>query len=157
MLALTGAVLEFIERNPVPASLFLIEDSLGHELSRRAEVTCLSAYFAQHAGALAVAKARGHRVLGLLLGTGHSAAFFANALQADTVYAMGTARVIAMDSAAIARVTGLAEVELAMLIEDDPMLGQPVRHLAALGGIAEIWDRVGVESLIDAARRAPGR
>jgi len=42
------------------------------------------------------------------------------------------ARVIAMDPAAIARVTGR---DVAQLIDDDPLLGQPVRHLAAHGGI----------------------
>ena len=42
------------------------------------------------------------------------------------------ARVIAMDPAAITRVTG---VNAQRMIENDALLGQPVRHLAALGGI----------------------
>ena len=37
--------------------------------------------------------------------------------------------------AVIARVTGL---DAPGLVEDDPLLGQPVRHFAALGGIAKI-------------------
>ena len=38
---------------------------------------------------------------------------------------------------AIARVTGL---DTARLIEDDPLLGHPVRHFDALGGITAIVD-----------------
>jgi len=38
---------------------------------------------------------------------------------------------------AIARVTGL---DTARLIEDDSLLGQPVRHFDALGGITAIVD-----------------
>jgi len=84
---------------------------------------------------LALLRARGHRLSGLLAGTGHSAAFFVNALQASPLYALPHARVFAMEPSAIARITGL---RAGTLIEDDPLLGQPVRHLAALGGVDEI-------------------
>ena len=70
----------------------------------------------------------------LLTGTGHSAAFFANALQADRVSALPGARVVAMEVPAMARVLRLDPAKLAALVEDDPLLGQPVRHFAALGG-----------------------
>ena len=46
-------------------------------------------------------------------------------------------RVVAMGPDAIARVTGL---DTARLIEDDPLLGHPVRHFEALGGITAIVD-----------------
>jgi hypothetical protein len=40
-----------------------------------------------------------------------------------------------MEPSALARVTGLpAET----LVEDDPLLGQPVRHFAAQGGVGAI-------------------
>jgi hypothetical protein len=45
---------------------------------------------------LGVLRARGVRIAGALIGTGHGAAFFANALQADTLGATASARVIAM-------------------------------------------------------------
>jgi hypothetical protein len=96
---------------------------------------------AHHAAILALARARGHRVVGLLAGTGHSAAFFANALQAPELLALSGARVIAMEPSAIARVTGLPA---AALIENDPLLGQPVRHLAALGGVDRIVDEADI-------------
>lgn len=153
LLATTAAVLDFIERNAAPATLVILEDSPGHELSRRAELLCLSQFLALHAETLALAKAGGHRVVGLLIGTGHSAAFFVNALQADALYALRSARVVAMEQPAIGRVTGLPLDRLSALIENDPLLGQPVRHLAALGGVTEIWEDARVELLLRAANR----
>ena len=83
---------------------------------------------------LGLLRSRGVRIEGRLVGVGHSAAFFANALQADRVAALSTARVVAMDPPAMARVLRLDPARLAALVEDDPLLGHPVRHFAALGG-----------------------
>jgi len=107
----------------------VIEDSAGHAVSRGAEMSFVSAYFAQHAAVLALLRTKGVRTIGCLAGVGHSAAFFVNALQCSELCALATARVIAMEPASIARVTG---VDAAPLIEDDPMLGQPIRHFARL-------------------------
>jgi hypothetical protein len=103
-----------------------------------AEAIGVSEYLAAHAARLAVLQAEGHVVLGLLTGRGHSAAFFVNALQAATLDALAGARIEAMAPDAIARVTRLPAKALAALIEEDPLMGQPVRHLAALGGVARI-------------------
>ncbi|HEY3178104.1 MAG TPA: biotin-independent malonate decarboxylase subunit gamma [Casimicrobiaceae bacterium] len=121
----------------VRETIVIIEDSPGHEVSRGAEMRFISRYLAHHAAVLALARSRGHRLVGLLAGTGHSAAFFVNALQAQELYALPHARVVAMEPAAIARVTGL---DVATLIADDPLLGHPVRHFAALGGVDAILD-----------------
>ena len=121
-------------------TLVVVEDSKGHEVSRRAEELVLSQYLAQHAAVLALLRARAVRIVGLLAGVGHSAAFFANALQADVVLALADARVIAMEPAAIARVTRLDPAALATLIADDPLLGHPVRHFVALGGATLVDD-----------------
>jgi hypothetical protein len=80
----------------------------------------------------------------LLAGIGHSAAFFANALQAPRLYALRGARVVAMEPSAVARVTGLSAGDL---IENDPLLGQPVRHFAAQGGVAAIIDDASLTAL----------
>jgi malonate decarboxylase beta subunit len=135
--ALDGALLaRFREAPHVPSTrVLIVEDSAGHEVSRAAEMRFLSRSLAHHAAVLALLRARGHRLSGLLAGTGHSAAFFVNALQASPLYALPHARVVAMEPSAIARITGL---RAGTLIEDDPLLGQPVRHLAALGGVDEI-------------------
>jgi hypothetical protein len=119
------------------ATLVVTEDSNGHEVSRAAETRFDSRLLAQHAAVLAHLRQCGVRVTGLLCGRGHSAAFFVNALQAPRLVAIADARVIAMEPAAIARVTGR---DVAALIDDDPLLGQPVRHLAALGGVDRVAD-----------------
>ena len=131
-------------RPGAPKVIVLVEDSAGHTVSRAAEMRFESQFLAHHASVLALLRAQGRRLIGLLAGTGHSAAFFSNALQADTLYALPDARVVAMAPAAIARVTGLAA---ATLVEDDPLLGQPVRHLLAQGGVAAIVPDASLASL----------
>lgn len=117
----------------VPA--VLVEDSAGHVVSRAAEMRFVSQYLAHHAAVLALLRAQGTRLVGLLSGTGHSAAFFANALQAPVLYALESSRVVTMEPSALARITGLPA---AALIENDPLMGQPVRHFAAQGGVAAV-------------------
>jgi len=129
-------------------TLILVEDSPGHEATADAEALCVSQYLAQHAAVVALLRARGVRVAGVLAGTGHSAAFFVNALQAPNVYALPQARVVAMEPAAIARVTGLDPAELMTLIEEDPALGHPVRHFGAWGGIKRIVPEMDRERLL---------
>jgi hypothetical protein len=119
-------------------TLLLLGDSAGHEVSLRAEALCVSQYLAQHAAVLALLRARGVRLRGLLTGVGHSAEFFTHVLQAPEIGVLANARVIAMEPAAIARVTRLPERELAALIENDALLGHPVRHFAQWAGIVDI-------------------
>jgi malonate decarboxylase beta subunit len=123
---------------PPRSPLVVIEDSPGHAATRLAETIGVSEYLAAHAARLAVLRWEGSAVLGLLTGCGHSAALFVNALQAATLDALAGARVEAMAPVAIARVTRLPAEALAALIEEDALMGQPARHLAALGGIARI-------------------
>jgi malonate decarboxylase beta subunit len=118
-----------------PQALLLIGDSRGHEVSRQAEALCVSQYLAHHAAVLALLRAQGVRLHGLLAGVGHSAEFFANVLQATDLHALGDARVVAMEPAAVARVTRLPQADLQALIENDPLLGQPVRHFARFAGM----------------------
>ncbi len=97
--AIDKALLAHLAGDDAPdgATLVLVEDSPGHEASVTAEVLCVSQYLAQHAAVLGLLRARGVRIVGLLAGTGHSAAFFANALQASRVGALAGARVVAME------------------------------------------------------------
>ena len=123
---------------PEARTLVLLGDSAGHEVSRRAEALCVSQFLAQHAAVLALLRARGVTLRGLLSGVGHSAEFFSHVLQANEATALAGARVVAMEPAALARVTGLPQPALAALIENDPLLGHPVRHFAAWAG----WDEL---------------
>jgi malonate decarboxylase beta subunit len=121
-------------------TVVLVGDSRGHEVSRRAEALCISQYLAQHAAVLASLRARGVRLCGLLSGVGHSAEFFANVLQAEELRALAGARVVAMEPAAVARVTRLPQADLLALIENDPLLGHPVRHFARFAGMDIVPD-----------------
>jgi len=134
---LDAALLAHVGASAGPHTLVILEDSPGHAVGRAAEEGFLSRDLAQHATVLTRLRTRGIRIAGALVGIGHSAAFFANALQADRLCAVAGARVIAMDPAAIARVTG---VNAERMIEHDPLMGQPVRHFAALGGVATILE-----------------
>ena len=136
------------DRDPA-LPLLIVEDCIGHEAGARAERLFVSQFLAQHAAMLALVRRSGRRIVGLLAGLGHSAAFFVNALQADAVFALPASRVEAMSPGAIQRVTGVAACEL---IESDPLLGQPVRHLAALGGAQLTSNDPSFDELIAADR-----
>ena len=136
------------EHLPSQAPLVIVEDSPGHATTRAAEMLGVSLYLAAHAARIALLQQDGHAVLGLLTGCGHSAAFFVNALQAATLDVLRAARIEAMVPEAIARVTRLPAEALAALIEGDALLGQPVRHLAAHGGVAVTHRNVSRETLL---------
>ncbi len=138
------------------ATVFVVSDSCGHEISRSAEALCISQYLAQHAAVLALLRSRGVRVIGLLTAVGHSAAFFVNALQASRVYALAGTRVVAMEPEGIARVTKQDGERLAALIENDSLVGQPIRHFAKWGGIAEILPELSRDGLVALAAREHG-
>ena len=147
---LDSALLAHVVNQPETArrTLVVVCDSTGHEATAAAEALCISQYLAQHAAVLALLRARGVGLIGLLAGTGHGAAFFANALQASSVFALAGSRVVAMEAAAIARVTGLDGRMLAARIDDDPLVGHAVRHFAAWSGIAEILPDASPERLL---------
>jgi malonate decarboxylase beta subunit len=134
------------------ATLVVVEDSTGHEATRRAEAVGLAQFLAHHAAVLARLRARGHHVVGLLAGSGGGAAFYVNALQASLVYALDGARVVAMPPTAIARVTGQDAASLATRIEDDPLVGHPVHHFASWGGIARILQRADAQAMLEIAQ-----
>jgi len=136
-------------------TLFVVCDSAGHDSTSAAESLCVSQYLAQHAAVLALLRASGVQIIGLLAGNGHSAAFFANALQAPQVFALEHARVVAMEAAAIARVTGLDGGTLAARIDDDPLVGHAVRHFAGWGGVAGILPDAYPGRLVALAERQP--
>ncbi|HET7095899.1 MAG TPA: biotin-independent malonate decarboxylase subunit gamma [Casimicrobiaceae bacterium] len=137
---LSAAILAHLGNDSAAAgrTLWVVGDSQGHEASRRAELLCISQYLAQLAAIIALARSRGVRVHGALTDIGHSAAFFASALQADDLHALERARVIAMDPAAIARVLAVPASQIASLVEDDPLVGQPLRNFARWGAVADI-------------------
>ena len=137
----------------VPPTLLIAGDSLGHEASRSAESLCVSQFLAQVSAVIALLRSQGVDVRGILTGIGHSAAFFATTLQASEVYALASARVVAMEPAAIARVLRKPGQEIAALIEADPLIGQPVHCFANWGGIARIVPDADVQTVRAIAAR----
>jgi malonate decarboxylase beta subunit len=155
--ALDAALLTRVARREdvTGQTLFVVGDTLGHEASRSAESLCVSQYLAQHAAVLALLRAEGVAVKGLLFDVGHSAAFFSNVLQATEIYALADARVVAMEPSTIARVTRLPAPQLLRLIENDPAVGHPVRHFASYGGVDAIVPSFDRERLMELAARRP--
>jgi len=158
-LGLSTAIIEHVAVGTSTRSraLWIVGDSQGHEASRRAELLCLSQYLAHLAAVIALVRSQGVQVRGALTDTGHSAAFFATALQADGVYALEQARVVAMEPAAIARVLGLPAAQIAALVEDDPLIGHPVRQFARWGSIAGVLpDAAALRARMNAAGAGAG-
>jgi hypothetical protein len=89
--------------------------------------------------------------IGLLTGSGISAAFFANALQAGALFALPEARVKLMEARAMERVTGLSRSEIESLLENDPVFGQPARHLRTWKALAGELDRFDAQALTELA------
>ncbi len=129
------------------AVLVLVEDTPGHDVSVAAERACLSRHLAHHAEVLALLRHEGMRLRGVLAGQGHSAAFFVNALQAQELVATRAARVMAMDPAAVARVTRLPAAALADAILHDAVLGHAIACFAHWGGVRAIHDHLGTAEL----------
>lgn len=146
--AVDEALLErVLDARTAPRAIVLVEDSRGHEVSRCAEAMCLSRYLAHHACVIGLMRENGIVVRALLSGQGHSAAFFANALQADRVIASEHARVMAMNPEAVARVTGLDRDALRAHIDDDAVIGHDVRLFAQWGGVAAVVAQVDESTL----------
>ncbi len=129
------------------STLVVVEDSPGHELSRRAETLCLSRYLATHARAINAVRQAGRRVVGVVAGLAHSAAFFVNALQAPTLYVVRGARLEVMGRAALARISKLPVAEVERLVAIDPILGESARHLLTLGAAAAELERADVPDI----------
>lgn len=140
--ALASVDAQLIALPPDVRGLLIVEDSRGHDVSAAAERAGLSRHLAHHALVLGLLRARGVRIVGVVDGVGHSAAFFANALQADALFALPHSRIIAMEPQALARVIGIDAGALAQAIDTDPLLGHSVRHFAAIGALTLV-DRLG--------------
>lgn len=144
--ALDAALLSHVvpANRQAPRALVVVEDSQGHAVSRAEEMRFVCGYLALHAATLALLRAAGFTLTGLLCGTGHSAAFFANALQCPTLLAFADARVVAMAPSALSHITG---IDAQAMVERDALLGHPVRNFAAHGGVARIVDDIPLAEL----------
>ena len=101
---MAGVVLDVVRDHPSRPILLLV-DTQGQRLSHRDELLGINGYMAHLAKCLTLARARGHRVLGLVYSQAVSGGFLASSMLADVCYALPEAEIRVMNLPAMARVT----------------------------------------------------
>jgi malonate decarboxylase gamma subunit len=137
-LAIAGEVLRTVRDAPGRPIVLLI-DTAGQRLSRRDELLGVNAYMAHVAKCLELARARGHRILGLVHGEAVSGGFLASSLLADACYALADAEVRVMNLPAMSRITKIPLARLEALSKTSPVFAPGVANYHAMGAIRAIW------------------
>lgn len=137
-LALSGFVLNTIERHPGRPLVFLVDTS-GQALSRSQELLCLNGSLAHLAQCVDLARRQGHRSISLVTANAVSGGFLSFGLMADRAYALADAQVRVMDLRAMARVTKIDHDRLLKLAEGSPIFAPGADNYRSMGGIDAIW------------------
>lgn len=137
-LALSGFVLDTIERHPGRPLVFLVDTS-GQALSRSQELLCLNGSLAHLAQCVDLARRQGHRSISLVTANAVSGGFLSFGLMADRAYALADAQVRVMDLRAMARVTKIDHDRLVKLAEASPIFAPGAENYRRMGGIDAIW------------------
>lgn len=137
-LALSGFILDTIERHPGRPLVFLVDTS-GQALSRSQELLCLNGSLAHLAACVDLARRQGHPSLSLVTANAVSGGFLSFGLMADRAYALADAQVRVMDLRAMARVTKIAHERLVELAASSPIFAPGAESYVRMGGIAAIW------------------
>jgi malonate decarboxylase gamma subunit len=153
-LALAERVLEVVERHPGRAILQLVDNS-GQRLARRDEMLGNVAFLAHLASCLALARARGHRVLALVTARALSGGFMATGMAADACFAMAGAELRVMRLDAMARITRLPQARLEALAATDPVFRPEADAFWRLGALDGIWAPDEAREALAAALAAP--
>lgn len=154
-LHIAAEVLETIRSAPGRAIVLLIDTS-GQRLSRRDEMLGVNAYMAHVAKCLELARARGHRILGLVYGEAVSGGFLASSLLADACYALESAEVRVMNLPAMSRITKIPLEKLETLSKTSPVFAPGVANYHAMGAIRAIWSADIAAHLAAALAETPG-
>lgn len=137
-LALSGFVLDTIERHPGRPLVFLVDTS-GQALSRSQELLCLNGSLAHLAQCVDLARRQGHRSISLVTANAVSGGFLSFGLMADRAYALADAQVRVMDLRAMARVTKIDHDRLVKLADVSPIFAPGAENYRRMGGIDAIW------------------
>ncbi|UUX96944.1 biotin-independent malonate decarboxylase subunit gamma [Aquabacterium sp. J223] len=137
-LAQARAVLDVVRDHP-GRPLLLLVDTQGQRLRHRDELLGIHRCMAHLACCVALARRRGHRVLGLVYDQALSGGFLASGLMADACDALPDAEIRVMRLPAMARVTKIAEDRLAALAERNPVFAPGVDNYVAMGGVRRLW------------------
>jgi malonate decarboxylase gamma subunit len=138
-LAMARCVLGTMREHPRRPILFLV-DTAGQRLRRRDELLGIHRYMAHLAKCVEVARARGHRVLGLVYDQALSGGFLASGMMADLCAALPNAEIRVMNLAAMARVTRLPEERLLALAARSPVFAPGAINYVRMGAIESLWD-----------------
>ncbi|PKO39911.1 MAG: biotin-independent malonate decarboxylase subunit gamma [Betaproteobacteria bacterium HGW-Betaproteobacteria-6] len=155
-LALSGFILDTIERHPGRPLLFLVDTS-GQALSRSQELLCLNGSLAHLAQCVDLARRQGHASLSLVTANAVSGGFLSFGLMADRAYALADAQVRVMDLRAMSRVTKIAHERLVELAADSPIFAPGAESYVRMGAIEAIWPAPSaslLENALAAARQA---
>jgi malonate decarboxylase gamma subunit len=155
-LALSGFILDTIERHPGRPLVFLV-DTCGQALSRSQELLCLNGSLAHLAQCVDLARRQGHASLSLVTANAVSGGFLSFGLMADQAYALADAQVRVMDLRAMARVTKIAHERLLELAAASPIFAPGAENYLRMGGIEAIWPAPSaglLESALGDARQA---
>jgi malonate decarboxylase gamma subunit len=137
-LSLAAEVLTTVREAPGRPIVLLIDTS-GQRLSRRDELLGVNGYMAHVAKCLELARARGHRIIGLVHGEAVSGGFLASSLLADACYALESAEVRVMNLPAMSRITKIALEKLESLSKTSPVFAPGVANYHAMGAIRALW------------------
>lgn len=156
-LALSGFILDTIERHPSRPLVFLVDTS-GQALSRSQELLCLNGSLAHLAQCVDLARRQGHASLSLVTANAVSGGFLSFGLMADRAYALADAQVRVMDLRAMSRVTKIAHERLLELAADSPIFAPGAESYVRMGAIEAIWPVPSaslLEEALAAGRAAP--
>jgi malonate decarboxylase gamma subunit len=155
-LAMAKRVLATMRDHPRRPLLFLVDTS-GQRLRHRDELLGINRYMAHLAKCVEVARARGHRVIGLVYDQALSGGFLASGMMADVCAALPEAEIRVMGLPAMARVTRQPEERLRALAKDSPVFAPGAINYVTMGAIESLWDGDLAELLRAALDSAPAR
>jgi malonate decarboxylase gamma subunit len=154
-LAMATAVLDTVRRHSGRPILFLM-DTQGQKLTRRDEMLGLNSYMAHLGKCVAIARQRGHKILGLVYDQALSGGFIASAMGADVCGAVPEAEIRVMNLPAMARVTRIPEERLRELSKSSPVFAPGAVNYVRMGALDGLWDGDLAARLLEALDKADG-
>ena len=152
-LAMARHVLRTVHDHAERPILFLVDTS-GQRLRHRDELLGINRYMAHLAKCVEVARARGHRVLGLVYDQALSGGFLASGMMSDLCAALPEAEIRVMNLPAMARVTRLPEERLRALAKDSPVFAPGAVNYVRMGAVESLWEGDLARQLLDALSSA---
>jgi len=153
-LAQARCLLDTVKNHPGRAIVLLV-DTQGQRLRYRDEMLGINRYMAHMGCCVALARQRGHRVIGLVYDQALSGGFITSGLMADACYALPEAEIRVMRLPAMARVTKISEARLEQLAQSNPVFAPGVENFVAMGGIRALWCGALAAQLAQALVEAP--